>query len=177
MSRYAKGSVALTISLICLALVSLASWIAEVDFLSEYSLSLLATSGLVKREAMLWYALSLAEVVIFSVAIILLARQLLRVAKLHASPDFYEKHKIFTLIYAFSSVLTAVFRYISLILRYFAKNVTVNIESDGMVTSGVVTEPLLPWFSIVATIALLAYIFYTYYFLSSLKDDIKNNYQ
>ena len=90
--------------------------------------------------------------------------------------DFYKKKRLSAVIFSTLSVLVGAARYASLVLRYFAKNITVNIESGEMVTQGTVTEPLLPWFSVVVTALSVIYIFYAYYFLSSLKDDVKNKY-
>jgi hypothetical protein len=186
LSRYTRGSVALKISLLALIIISCAAWIFEIKFLSEYSFSLLATSGLVKREAMPWLILSLCEFIAFAVSMILLGNRLYRLAREHTGRDFgtldrtridfYKKKRLSVIIFSSLSVLVGAARYTSLVLRYFAKNVTVNIENDGLITQGTVTEPLLPWFSVVVTFLTVIYIFYTYYFLSSLKDDVKNKY-
>jgi hypothetical protein len=186
LSRYTRGAVALKISLFALIVISCVAWIFEIKFLSEYSFSLLATSGLVKREAMPWLILSLCEFIAFAVSMILLGNRLYRLAREHTGRDFgtldrtridfYKKKRLSVIIFSSLSVLVGAARYTSLVLRYFAKNITVNIENDGLITQGTVTEPLLPWFSVVVTFLTVIYIFYTYYFLSSLKDDVKNKY-
>ena len=186
LSRYTRGAVALKISLLALIVISCIAWIFEINFLSKYSFSLLATSGLVKREAMPWLILSLCEFIAFAVSMILLGNRLYRLAKEHTGTDFgnldrvridfYKKKRLSAVIFSTLSVLVGAARYAILVLRYFAKNITVNIESGEMVTQGTVTEPLLPWFSVVVTALSVIYIFYAYYFLSSLKDDVKNKY-
>ncbi|MBQ7355762.1 MAG: hypothetical protein IJW66_00005, partial [Clostridia bacterium] len=63
---------ALTATLWVFIAVSAVEWVMEANFLSEYSFSLLASSGLVKREFMPILAVSLLEVAVFAVVMILL---------------------------------------------------------------------------------------------------------
>ena len=149
----------------------------EANFLSEYSFSLLASSGLVKGEFEPILIVSLVEVVCFAVAVILFGRGILKLQELHsAQGDDSGKKRLFTVGYIALSVTLGVMRYASLALRYFAKNTYVNFENDGLINSGVVTEPLLPWFGVVVIAVTVIYVFYSYHLFSSIKEDVQIKY-
>lgn len=171
---------ALTATLWVFIAVSAVEWVMEANFLSEYSFSLLASSGLVKREFMPILAVSLLEVAVFAVVMILLGFKLIKLQRSHAlraSESLPRSKKLYTVGFSALAILVSVMRYVNLLLRYFAKNTTVSFEnSDGMISTGVVTEPLLPWFNVVVIAATLFLAFYSYYFFASVKEEVEIRY-
>ena len=168
----------LNISLLVFVLASAISWGMEVSFLSEYSFTLLASSGLVKREFTPVLIASLVEVICFAVAMIPLTAKLLKLQRIHADIDYTApKKRRMIVIYATTAISLGAMRYASLLLRYFAKNTTVNVENNGMITSSVVSEPLLPWFSAFVIAVTVIFVFYSYYLFTSIKEDVEIKYQ
>ena len=177
MTKYVGKSTAPKIALWIFIIISAIEWVMEANFLSEYSFSLLASSGLVKGEFEPILIVSLVEVVCFAVAVILFGRGILKLQALHsAQGDDSGKKRLFTVGYIALSVILGAMRYASLLLRYFAKNTTVSFENDGMITNGVVTEPLLPWFGVVVIAVTIIYVFYSYYLFVSIKEDVQIKY-
>ena len=187
LKKHITGCIAPMISLAVFIALSIAAWIMEAAFLSEYSFSLLASSGAVKREFQPALFISLLEMLAFCLSMILIGHLLVRLQRTHTewqgSPELEysnerrrRKKLLYTAGYSALGVTVGILRYINLLLRYFAKNTTVNIENDGMITSGVVTEPLLPWFGVVVGAVSIIFIFYSYYLLSSIKEDIEIKY-
>ena len=177
MTKYVGKSTAPKIALWIFIIISAFEWVMEANFLSEYSFSLLASSGLVKGEFEPILIVSLVEVVCFAVAVILFGRGILKLQALHsAQGDDSGKKRLFTVGYIALSVILGAMRYASLLLRYFAKNTTVSFENDGMITNGVVTEPLLPWFGVVVIAVTIIYVFYSYYLFVSIKEDVQIKY-
>ena len=175
--KYIGKCIALNVALTVFIIASAISWGVEVNFLSEYSFTLLSSSGLVKREFEPVLAASLVEVVCFAVVMSLLCAKLLKLQRLHATVDDTAVRKRRLIVCsALIAITLGAMRYVSLLLRYFAKNTNVTLESNGMITSGVVTEPLLPWFSAVVIAVTVAFVFYSYYLFTSIKEDVEINY-
>ena len=175
MTKHVGKCTATKIALWIFILLSAVEWIMEVSFLSEYSFSLLASSGLVKREFVPTLIVSLAELICFAAAMIFLGSKLLKLQRLHTpNADPSKRKKLYCIGYVALSIVLGAMRYVSLLLRYFAKNTTVSFEnSDGMISTGVVTEPLLPWFNVVVIAVTLIFVFYSYYFFSSVKEEVE----
>ena len=177
LKKHVGRCIALNTALTVFIIASVISWSIEVNFLSEYSFTLLASSGLVKREFEPVLAASLVEVICFAVVMSLLCAKLLKLQRLHATvDDTAVRKRRLTVVYAVIAITLGAMRYVSLLLRYFAKNTNVTLESNGMITSGVVTEPLLPWFSAVVIAVSVAFVFYSYYLFISIKEDVEINY-
>ena len=167
------------ISLAVFIVISAAEWFLEVGFLSEYSFSLLATSRTARNEFIPIIVVSLIELVAFSTAAAMFGKELVKLQKMHtgkSTSDFSRKNLVATYGFSMLATLSCALRYISLILRYFSKNTLVTIENDGMITQGMVTAPLLPWFSIVVNAVSIIFIFYSYYLFSSIKDKVEIKY-
>jgi hypothetical protein len=154
-------------------------WIMEVNFLSEYSFSLLASSGLVKRKFAPILFVSLAELAFFALAIILFGKKLLTLQRLHTlgePEDSARKQRYFVIGYIATTVTVGIMKYVGLLLRYFAKNMIVNFENDGLIDIGVVTEPMIPWFNAAVIAITVILVFYTHYVLSSVKEEVELKY-
>lgn len=179
MTKYTDKCIAPTVALVVFILVSAVEWGMEVSFLSEYSFSLLATSGLVKREFMPILFVSLAEVVCFMVAMILVGLKLLKLQRLHTLGDgepLERKKKLYTAGYVALAIAVAVARLINLLFKYFARNTSVEFETDGLINSGIVTEPLFPWFNVVVIAVTVILVFYSYYLFASVKEEVELKY-
>ena len=157
----------------------------KIAFLTSFSYEDISKYPMAKNLYQMVEALSLVEL-ITTVAFLLLFMLIMNsfvMDNTGLSPDsdrysigemkFHSSLKIKNLIIFIFGSVAAVAKFVNVILNGNAKLIFTD-ESD--VTAGAFFAAAIPWFNIVVTVTALLYVFFTIYFMSGLKDEVKMKY-
>ena len=104
--------------------------------------------------------------------------------------DYHRKMKIKVCIWTVIGALGGVVRFLDGLFKYFPKGIKVTVGNLGAITDGdeifetdllfpttsLVTESAVPWFGIVVLLITVAFIAYSFYLFSVIKDDVELKY-
>ena len=167
------------------SLFSIAAYVFSIRFLSNYNYSDIATNKSAESAYSLVIILSGIELFFLIAFFIFMARALrsfiLKNTGLSPDSDRYfkmekEYHKaLIKRCYIMTGVgiLSAATKFINLLFKQTVKQISTNRPDIFKPT---VTSSSVPWFNLVVTLTALAYIGYTFYFASTLKEEVKMKY-
>ena len=164
-------------------IISLITYIVQINFLTEYGYGALALSDEAKMAYIPVMITSFAELIATGLTFLALGKAVIEFVKsyvgIQANDKRYSRidadyHKAFAVrikgwyTLAFSCSLCT---FVEIIFRYFAKEMFVSAE-DGI---GVISEGIFPWFGVITTLISIFYILYTTHLFTSLKEGINQN--
>ncbi|MBE6645104.1 MAG: hypothetical protein E7612_06990 [Ruminococcaceae bacterium] len=179
--KYISRSLYTYISGAAFCIFSLVHFISTVSFLTVYEYKDILTSASAQASYNFVQISSLCEFLCLSVFLILMARNINEFIENHTgtSPDSDRYQKLEIEFHRSLKIKNYIMTALG-ILAGATKCADVFLNSEVQIlfseTNAIITSAL-PWFGTVVTVSAIAYIIFTFFFTSSLKDEVKMKYQ
>ncbi len=188
LSKYTKKIKAATVLACIYTLSAFALSFIESKFLVDYSYELLAASSYVKGEYIATIILSAIELAALAAVLLICAFMVSAFILRHTGTDrgsdrymrtdaeYHKKMRTKAYIWAGIGFFSGITKFLNTVFRYYSRNIQVTVGEGANATANVVTEGLVPWFGVVVFAAAIAFIAYSMYLFTSIKEDTELKY-